>query len=50
MQSHGARSVTWLVHPRNQASMLFSREGFPEADETSPPEDKPYVAFTLTLA
>jgi RimJ/RimL family protein N-acetyltransferase len=49
LQSHGAQSVTWLVHPRNHASILFSRNVFPEADETSPPEDKPYVAFTLTL-
>jgi hypothetical protein len=37
------------VHPRNHASILFSREVFPEAAETSPPEDKPYVVFTLSL-
>lgn len=49
LQRTGARSVTWLVHPRNQPSIAFSRQVFPEADETYPPEDAPYVAFTLTL-
>lgn len=45
----GGRSVTWLVHPANTASVWFSRNIFPEADETSPPEDRPYLAYTLTL-
>ena len=49
MQSSGARSATWLVHPGNHPWIFFSRNVFPEADETSPPEDRPYVAFTLTL-
>ena len=49
MQANGARTVTWLVNPRNNASIAFSRTVFPEADETYPPEDKPYAAFTLLL-
>ena len=50
MQANGARTVTWLVDPRNSASIAFSRALFPDADETYPPEDKPYAAFTLRLA
>lgn len=49
MQADGVRTVRWLVHPRNHASMSFSRTVFPEADETYPPEDKPYVNFLLPL-
>jgi L-amino acid N-acyltransferase YncA len=49
MQADGVRTVGWLVHPRNRASMSFSRTVFPEADETYPPEDKPYVSFLLRL-
>ena len=49
LQRQGAASVTWLVHPGNAASRTFSRSVFPDADETSPPEDKPYIAFTLHL-
>lgn len=43
------RSVEWLVHPSNTASMLFSRQSFPEAQEYGRPEDKPYVLFVLEL-
>jgi GNAT superfamily N-acetyltransferase len=49
LQSDGVQSVSWLVHPRNTASIEFSRRVFPEADESSPPEDKPYVRFDLGL-
>jgi Acetyltransferase (GNAT) family len=49
MRSNGAKSVTWLVHPRNQVSLQFCRAAFPEADESTPPEDKPYVTFTLVI-
>lgn len=49
MQSEGTRTVRWLVHPRNLASVAFSRSVFPEVDETYPPEDRPYAAFSLTL-
>lgn len=50
IRGQGGRTVTWLVHPSNAASVWFSRTAFPEADETSPPEDRPYLAYTLTLA
>lgn len=33
--------MTWLVHPANHSSILFSRGTYPEADETYPPEDNP---------
>jgi hypothetical protein len=33
MQSDGVQSVSWLVHPRNAASIEFSRRVFPEADD-----------------
>lgn len=49
MQSDGVQSVSWLVHPANAASLAFSRDVFPEADESSPPEDDPYVRFVLGL-
>lgn len=49
MQSEGMRTVRWLVHPSNVASVAFSRSVFPEADETYPPEDRPNAAFSLTL-
>jgi hypothetical protein len=32
MQADDVRTVSWLVHPRNHASMSFSRTVFPEAD------------------
>lgn len=50
IRQQGGRTVTWLVYPSNAASVWFSRTAFPEADETSPPEDRPYLAYTLTLA
>ena len=46
---HGVRTVEWLDHPSNLGSIAFSRSAFPEADETHPPEDKPYVSFALGL-
>ncbi len=49
LHSSGCQSVEWLVHPHNRPSIEFSRRVFPEADETQPPEDKPYVSFALTL-
>jgi hypothetical protein len=49
MQSDGTRTVRWLVHPSNLTSVAFSRSVFPKANETHPPEDRPYAAFSLTL-
>ena len=49
LASTGCESVEWLVHPSNRASIEFSRNVFPEADETQPPEDDPYVSFALAL-
>jgi len=49
MQGDGVRTVRWLVHPRNQRSISSSRAVFPEADETHPPEDRPYASFVLAL-
>lgn len=50
IRRQGGRTVVWLVHPANSASVAFSRRTFPDAEETSPPEDKPFLAFTLYLA
>ncbi len=49
LRSTGCESVEWLVHPSNRPSIEFSRSVFPEADETQPPEDDPYVSFALAL-
>jgi len=49
LRSQGVESVEWLVHPGNAASIAFSRAVFPEADETNPPDDAPYVSFALSL-
>lgn len=49
MQVDGVQSVSWLTHPANAASLAFSRTVFPDADESSPPEDDPYVRFVLGL-
>lgn len=49
LRSTGCKSVEWLVHPSNRPSIEFSRNVFPEADETQPPEDDPYVSFALAL-
>lgn len=49
MQSDGVRSLTWLVHPGNATSIAFSRRVVPDADESSPPEDDPYLRFALGL-
>lgn len=49
MQRDGVRTVRWLVAPANDASLRFSRSVFPEADETYPPEDRPYASFLLAL-
>ena len=49
MQRQGVLTASWLVHPANLASAAFSRTGFPDADETYPPEDRPYARFTLRL-
>ena len=47
--TRGARTIEWLAHPANEASLSFSRRLFPEADETSPPDDAPYVRFVIGL-
>jgi N-acetylglutamate synthase-like GNAT family acetyltransferase len=49
MQRNGVRTVGWLVHPANFGSIAFSRSVFAEADETYPPEDRPYARFVLDL-
>lgn len=49
MAEQGAVAVEWLVHPSNVASTWFSRTVFPQADELSRPEEKPYVLFVLEL-
>jgi hypothetical protein len=49
MQRDGVRIIRWLVHPANMASIAFSQAVFPEADETYPPEDRPYASFVLAL-
>lgn len=49
MQSEGVQSVSWLVDSRNAPSIGFSRQVFPGADESSPPEDVPYLRFVLGL-
>ncbi len=49
LASNECESVQWLVHPSNRPSIEFSRNVFPEADETQPPEDDPYVSFALAL-
>ncbi len=49
MQVDGVQSVSWLIHPANAASLAFSRSVLPDADESSPPEDDPYVRFVLGL-
>jgi hypothetical protein len=47
LEASGTESVKWLAHPRNVQSIALSRSKFPQADETNPPEDEPYVAVTL---
>ena len=49
MQRDGVRTVGWLVHPANLASIAFSQVVFAEADETYLPEDRPYARFLLDL-
>ena len=49
MQHDGVRTVGWLVHPSNLGSIAFSRTVFADADETYPPEDRPYARFVLGL-
>jgi RimJ/RimL family protein N-acetyltransferase len=49
LRETGVDSVEWLVHPANHASIQFSNHTFPMADETSPPEGKPYLRFLLRL-
>jgi GNAT superfamily N-acetyltransferase len=47
--SMGVETFRWLVHPRNAPSLAFNAKTFPEADTTQPPEDAPYIVFTLTI-
>jgi GNAT superfamily N-acetyltransferase len=49
MQRAAVLTVSWLVHPANLGSAAFSRTCFPDADETYPPDDRPYARFTLRL-
>jgi RimJ/RimL family protein N-acetyltransferase len=49
MRDAGVDSVDWLVHPANHASIEFSNRVFPMAEETSPPESKPYLRYLLRL-
>jgi len=49
LRAAGVDSVEWLVHPANRASLQFSNRTFPTADETSPPDSKPYVRYLLRL-
>ena len=49
MQRDGVRTVGWLIHPANLASIAFSQAVFAEADETYPPEDRPYARFVVNL-
>lgn len=49
MQRNGDTYVEWLVHPHNRASIKFTHDMFPTADETYPPKHKPLVQFTLIL-
>lgn len=49
LRSAGCETVEWLVHPSNRPSIEFTRNTFPEADETQPPEDHPYVSFAMAL-
>ena len=49
MQADGVQSASWLIHPNNTPSIAFSRNVFPEADESSPPGDRPYLRFELGL-
>lgn len=49
MQRNDVRYVHWLVYPTNLASIAFSRSVFPEANESYPPEDRPYARFVLLL-
>ena len=49
MQRDNVRTASWLVHPANLASAMFSNATFPDADMTYPAEDRPYARFTLRL-
>lgn len=49
LAERGIRTVEWLVDPANAPSIWFSRTNFPEADESNPPEDRPYTLFVLEL-
>ncbi|MBX3314595.1 MAG: GNAT family N-acetyltransferase [Actinobacteria bacterium] len=49
LADRGVRTVEWLVDPANTASIWFSRTTFPEAEESNPPEDRPYTLFVLEL-
>lgn len=49
LAERGVRTVEWLVDLANAPSIWFSRTNFPEADESNPPEDRPYTLFILEL-
>ncbi len=45
----GVQTFRWLVHPGNAPSLAFNARTFPDAEITHPPEDSPYIVFTLTI-
>ena len=49
IQHSGARLVSWLIAPANHASLQMTHQLFSGADETSPPDDQPYIRFELRL-
>jgi GNAT superfamily N-acetyltransferase len=51
LQVAGVSTVSWLVHPANQASYLFCEATFGDiAEMTQPADEKPYLRYTLTLS
>ncbi len=46
---HSNAAAAQVLASFNAASIALSRSVFPEADETNPPDDAPYVSFALTL-
>ncbi len=51
LQQSGVVTVSWLVHPANQASYLFCEAMFGAVAETTQPADeKPYLRYVVTLA
>ena len=50
LQVAGVSTVSWLVHPANQASYLFCEATFGHvAEMTQPADEKPYMRYILSL-